>query len=226
MNVRFERRLFKAKNPRLRKRNVRHPKKFLPARSHVEGFLDELAEDLSADDMPGKPSLLQTARDFDEAVGMMAVAPALISEGLAVAMAQDGADALRKRLDRKRRRALLERRRTYYAAEAAIRHAQKAEIEAARPEPAHPCPTPEELTEAYSRRRENEEWKVRFGTLMIDLEEHVRRTYVHAGNRFSGSAGGVKEWLERHCPLLARHYSTCQRYKRKLQDEPDSDSGT
>jgi len=80
------------------------------------------------------------------------------------------------------------------------------------------CPTPEELTEAYLRRRENEDWQLRFGMLMIDLEEHARRTYAITGNKFTGSSGGVKDWLAKYCPLLAEHYATCQRYKRLAQD--------
>ncbi|MBR3924230.1 MAG: hypothetical protein IKJ45_14015, partial [Kiritimatiellae bacterium] len=120
----------------------------------------------------------------------------------------------------------LEKRRAYYAAEAAVRQSRKEAIECARPAPENPIPSPAELTEAYVRRRESEEWKVRFGTLMIDLEEHVRRSYILAGNKFTGSAGGVKEWLKRECPILASHYSTCQRYKRMLQDDPLKDSDT
>jgi len=49
---------------------------------------------------------------------------------------------------------------------------------------------------------------------MIDLEEHARREYSIRGNKFTGSVGGVKDWLKENCPILAAHYSTCQRYKR------------
>jgi len=225
MDARFEKRLLKAKNPRLRKHNVKHAPKFVRPTSHVEAFLDELSNDIK--NAPPDPPFWNRPRyALADDVGKALVAPIALAEGLTIAAAQDGVDAVKRQLGKKARAKALEKRRTYYAKDAAARQAQREMIAQARPAPEHPCPSPAELIEAYVRRHESEEWKMRFGTLMIDLEEHVRRTYIHAGNKFTGSSGGVKDWLEHECPDLARHYSTCLRFKRKLQENPDPDSCT
>jgi len=223
MDTRFEKRLLKAKCPRLRKHNKKRPTKFVRPTSHLDAFVKELAEDVKHAPS-GPPFILQSPYKIRKDILNATLAPLALAGGLTIAAAQDAAEAVKRRLEKKARERALQKRRAYYAHEAAARQAQRDQIEQARPSPEHPCPTSAELTEAYSRRRESEEWKVRFGTLMIDLEEHVRRTYVHTGNKFTGSSGGVKDWLEKNCPLLAQHYSTCQRYKRKLQDEPETDS--
>jgi len=225
MDMRFEKRLLKAMNPRLRKRNHKRKPKFVKPQSHVGVYLEEISEDIkraSSKPKPFNPSPYAFANDVMDAT----LAPLVFSSGLAIAAAQDGVRLVKRKLEKKTRKRALEKRRSYYAAERAVRRTQTEMIEQARPRPEHPCPSAAELIEAYSRRRESEEWKVRFGTLMIDLEEHVRRTYTHEGNRFSGSSGGVKDWLERECPTLAKHYSTCQRYKRKMQEDPDAESCT
>jgi len=225
MDTRFERRLLKAKNPRLRKHNAKPAPKLTKPASHVDAFLNELSEDIKSAPI-GAPFWNQHPYAIEKDVASTIAAPLTLAEGLAISAAQDGIDAIKRKLKEKEKEEALAKRRTYYAAEAAVRQAKRDQLEQSRPAPQHPCPTPAELIEAYNHRHESEEWKVRFGTLMIDLEEHVRRTYVHVGNKFSGSAGGVKEWLARECPTLARHYSTCLRFKRKLQDDPDIDSGT
>jgi len=225
MNAQFKKRLLMAKNPRMRKHHFKRPVKFVRPTSHVDAFVKELAEDVKHTP-PSPPFLLQAPYKIRKDIINATLAPLALAGGLTIAAAQDATDAIKRRLQKKEREKALQKRRAYYATEAAVRQARKEQIEQARPTPEHPCPSPSELTEAYSRRRESEEWKVRFGTLMIDLEEHVRRTYLHTGNKFAGSSGGVKDWLKQNCPLLAQHYSTCQRYKRKLQDVPETDSDT
>jgi len=197
--------------------------KFVRPTSHVEAFLDELSNNIK-NAPPDPPFWKRSPYAIGYEAGDALLAPVALAEGVAIAAAQDGIDAVKHQLGKKARAKALEKRRTYYAKDAVARQAQREIIAKARPTPEHPCPSPAELIEAYVRRHESEEWKMRFGTLMIDLEEHVRRTYIHAGNKFTGSSGGVKDWLERECPDLARHYSTCQRFKRKLQDIPDPDS--
>ena len=81
-------------------------------------------------------------------------------------------------------------------------------------------PSAAELLDAYRRRHDSEEAKLRFGRLMIDLDEYVRCQVVRDGTRIVGTTGGVQEWLERNCPELAKHYHTCQRFKRKVQEDP------
>jgi len=210
MDRKFERRLMLAQNPRARKRNAKAKKKFV-RRSNVANALDEMTR--GGDGRIFDPNPHRMACN---GVGA-ALAPALVSAQLAIAAVQDVAAAGR-RMGKKERMRKLEKRRKYYAAEAAKREERRKQIRAATAEPKNPCPTAEALAEAYRRRRESEEWQLRFGRLMIDLEEHARRRYAIAGNKFTGSSGGVKEWLKEKCPLLAAHYSTCQRYKRLAQD--------
>ena len=118
------------------------------------------------------------------------------------------------------RAATLAARRKYYAAENEKRRQEAEEIRAAVPPPENPMPTPEQLIAAYSQRHDSEEAKIRFGQLMIDLDEHVRYRLVLEKGRIVGSSGGVREWMAENCPELLPHYHTCQRFKRKLQDDP------
>jgi len=214
MDKRFEKRLELAANPRMRKRHGKKPRKFVRAKSHVAAVVGEILD--GATSGGGRiyhPNPYVMARDAIDA----AAAPVVAVHHLAIAAAMDGVEAVKKRMGKKERMAKLEKRRKYYAAAAERREEMREQIRAARPKPLNPCPTPEALVAAYHRRREGDEWKV-FGELMIDLEEHVRREYEISGNKFTGSAGGVKEWLKANCPLLAAHYSTSQHYKRLAQD--------
>ena len=211
----FEKRLARAKDVRLRKHRAKPKKKFCRPVSHMEAFLQEASDDVHH----APPVSLEHCRGADLGVAAI-LGPAAFAEGLAVAAVQDGAEKVCNLLMLKARRAALKKRRTYYEAENAKRRKWSAEIRKATPRPLHKCPTPSALKEAYARRRESEEWMLRFGELMIDLEEYARREYEISGNKFTGSSGGVRDWLEKHCPLLAKHYWTCQRYKRMAQDDP------
>jgi len=215
MDKKFERRLERAKNPRARKRNGKKPVKFVRPSSHVAAVAGEMLDSATSGDWRNyHPTPYQMAHDVADAM----FAPATVVRNLAIAAAMDGAEAVKKRMGKKDRMRKLEKRRKYYAAEAERRERQREAIREATQEVACTCPTPAALEEAYRRRRESEAWQLRFGTLMIDLEEHARRAYAITGNRFTGSAGGVKDWLKENCPILAAHYSTCQRYKRLAQD--------
>jgi len=214
MDKNFERRLELAKNPRARKRNGKNPVKFVRPKSHIGAVMRDM---LAEDGGNGRIFDPNPVRMSDNIAGSV-FAPAMAVRNLSIAAAMDGVAAVKKRMGKKERMKKLEKRRKYYAAAAAKREERRKQIIAARPAPENPCPTPAELNEAYARRRESEEWQFRFGTLMIDLEEHTRRTYAIAGNKFTGSSGGVKDWLKDRCPILAAHYSTCQRYKRLSQD--------
>jgi len=239
MDKRFEKRLKYAKNPRLRKHNVKRKLGFKRPTSHVASFIGDVKDNfirkhgavaqcarLSASASEGSsdsfrwPSRGATVHALFDMVGK----PLALAAGLAAAAGADAIDAIQQKREAKKlaikRKAALAIRQRYYAADAAKRERQRKEIEAARAKPCNRCPTPEELEEAYRRRRENDNWKERFGTLMIDLEEHVRRTFLINGNKFTGSQGGVRNWLSKNSPLLAKHYSTCLHYKRLLQDDP------
>lgn len=216
MDKRLTKRLQKAQNPRARKRNGKAQVKPMLPHSHMGAVLADMSSVGNGHDVRiYHPNPVVMNRNIAE----VAFAPVKAAEMLAIAAVQDGVDAIRSRLGAKERKLKTEKRRKYYEADAVRREEQREMIRAARPPVTCACPTPQQLDEAYARRRESEEWKVRFGELMIDLEEHVRREVRITGNKFSGSAGGVKDWLKANCPNLAAHYATCQRYKRLAQEE-------
>ena len=215
MDKRLAKRLLKAQNPRARKRNAKSETKFVRPSSHVGAVLEEIANVGKVPDAQvPEPHPYALARDLVDA----SFAPVVGAGLLMIAAAQDGLDAIKSALGRKERMLKTERRRKYYAADAERRARQREMLNAARPPVTCACPTPQQLNEAYVRRRESDEAKERFGELMIDLEEHVRREFKIAGNKFVGSSGGVKDWLKENCPTLAAHYATCQRYKRLVQE--------
>jgi len=215
MDKNFEHRLERAQNPRSRKHNGKRTQTFVRPSSHVAAVVNEVLGAMT--DGGGKiydPNPHQMGRNLIDA----ASAPIVAVHHLAVAAAMDGMEKIKEQLGKGERMKKLEKRRKYYATDAKRRERQREMLRAAAQNVSCACPTPEELTEAYLRRRENEDWQLRFGMLMIDLEEHARRTYAITGNKFTGSSGGVKDWLAKYCPLLAEHYATCQRYKRLAQD--------
>jgi len=214
MDKYFERRLELAANPRMRKRHGKKPRKFVRAKSHVEAVVRDMLAEGGGDGRIFDPNPVKMSDNIAGSV----FAPAMAVRDLAIAAAMDGVEAVKKRMGKKERMKKLAKRRKYYAADAERRERQREAIREATPKVACRCPKPAALEEAYRRRRESEEWQLRFGTLMIDLEEHARREYAITGNKFVGSSGGVKDWLKENCPILAAHYSTCQRYKRLAQD--------
>lgn len=221
---RFQKKLEMAMMPRCRKHKVRvqGKKRFVRPSSCVEAVLDDFARDPRQFGVDCTtrflPSIYGSSRPSGGEVLMRAAG------ALTVAAAMDvGEAAYRLATARQRaaeREAELAARRKYYAAENDKRRREAAAIRAAVPPPENPMPTPEQLIAAYGRRHESEEAKIRFGSLMIDLEEHVRYRLVLEEGKIVGTAGGVREWMERNCPELARHYHTCQRFKRKVQDDP------
>jgi len=215
MNKYFEKRLARVMDPRARKHNKKRPTKFVRLKSHLAAVLYDIQHPVDIGRhqrvMPygGETAAFKFCGQLGGTMG-----------ALTVAAAMDGIDAVKKQLAKKELMLKLEKRRKYYAAEAEKRAEQREQLQQAAVKPTNPCPTPEDLTEAYLHRRDSDECLLRFGEQMIDLEEHVRRTWQITGNKFTGSSGGVKDWLKENCPLLADHYSTCQRYKRLAQEGP------
>jgi len=217
MDKQFEKRLARVKNPRARKHNTKRPKKFMRPTSNLAVVLDELRNPVvqGGSRRASAPYVLKpTLHDTLGGVGATAE--------IAFAAAMDGLDAVKTQLCKKERMLKLEKRRRYYAAEADKRAAMREQLRLSAVKPINPCPTPTELTDAYLHRRDSDECLLRFGKLMIDLEEHARRNWLITGNKITGSSGGVKDWLKENCPLLADHYSTCQRYKRLAQEDSDT----
>ena len=79
---------------------------------------------------------------------------------------------------------------------------------------ANPCPTREEILEAWTRRRESHAAAVRFGSLVHDLECYVDNSLLRDGTgAIVGRRGGVKAWLQENIPALRLRYTTVMRYK-------------
>lgn len=220
----FERRMEAARNPRRRKHKVRGNSAAAIVRptTRLGALLDDMRTDERVFGRDCTRQFFPRGYDFTRPSG----AEELAKAGVAIAAAAviDAGESIVRKLREKReaaeREARLAVRRKYYGAEQAKRDAQNAAIRAAVPPPENRMPSAEELLDAYSRRHDSEEAKLRFGRLMVDLDEYVRCQVVREGARIVGTTGGVQEWLERNCPELAKHYHTCQRFKRRVQEDP------
>lgn len=110
----------------------------------------------------------------------------------------------------------------YYAAENARRRELAEERRRVRRRTTeNPCPTREQLLDAWLRRRASHADAIRFGSLVEDLECYLDNTLLRdeAGN-IVGRRGGVKRWLQTEIPALYVCYTTVMRYKaaaRKLR---------
>lgn len=218
---RLEQRINIARQPRCRKhkRRVKASVRPLHYATHLEAFLADAADYLQY--RPSGPVFGTHGDGINNFSCGLDVARVAI--GATVCLGLDAVDAVKNKVVEKieapRRAAELEKRRSYYAAYNEKRRAASALVASNVPAPLNPCPRPEELTEAYYRRHDSEEAKVRFGQLMIDLEENVRYRVETEGNKIVGTTGGVRDWLKVNCPELAKHYHTCLRFKRKCQFE-------
>ena len=118
--------------------------------------------------------------------------------------ATEEVNALRRRLVRP----------LYYGRENARRRALAAErrrIRRRRTE--SPCPTREDILDAWTHAREGREAMLRFGSLLEDLECYVDHELRIADGRIVGRAPGIKGWLRENIPALALRYTTVMRYK-------------
>ena len=107
------------------------------------------------------------------------------------------------------------RRPLYYAQERARREALAAERRrVGRRRTTNPCPTREEVLEAWIHRRESHEAAVRFGSMVHDLECYVDNSLLRdEAGAIVGRRGGVKAWLQMNIPALYVRYTTVMRYK-------------
>ena len=79
---------------------------------------------------------------------------------------------------------------------------------------ASPCPTREEILDAWVHRRESHEAAVRFGSMVHDLECYVDNSLLRdEAGAIVGRRGGVKAWLQVNIPALYVRYTTVMRYK-------------
>ena len=120
--------------------------------------------------------------------------------------------ALTRRMAALRNRAA---RGAHYAAEKARRRAMAAERRRVKRRTTEsPCPTAEEILEAWRHARDSKEALVRFGSMMQDLECYVDNSLRMDGRgRIVGRSSGVKGWLRERLPELAARYSSVMRYK-------------
>ena len=107
------------------------------------------------------------------------------------------------------------RRPLYYAQERARREAlaeERRRVGGRRT--TNPCPTREEILEAWTRRRESHAAAVRFGSMVHDPECYVDNSLLRDGTgAIVGRRGGVKAWLQENIPALYVRYTTVMRYK-------------
>ena len=107
------------------------------------------------------------------------------------------------------------RRPFYYARENARRRALAEERRRiSRRSTTSPCPTREQVLEAWTRRRDSHEAAVRFGSMVHDLECYVDNSLLRDEDGvIVGRRGGVKAWLQENIPALYVRYATVMRYK-------------
>jgi hypothetical protein len=78
----------------------------------------------------------------------------------------------------------------------------------------NPCPTREEILDAWIHRRDSHAAAVRFGSMIHDLECYVDNSLLRdEAGAIVGRRGGVKAWLQENIPALHVRYTTVMRYK-------------
>ena len=190
----IERAILEARERRLRNRAARRAKK-----ARQFGDLCEASEGLAvAWRRRGFPAGEMLNWAGGDRFTLWAMAPFLRRR------ATEEVNALRRRLTRP----------LYYARENERRRALAAErrrIRRRRTE--NPCPTREDILDAWTHAREGREAMLRFGSLLEDLECYVDHELRIADGRIVGRAPGIKGWLRENIPALALRYTTVMRYK-------------
>ena len=115
-----------------------------------------------------------------------------------------------------------ERRPFYYQQEKARRQALAAERRrTSRRTTSNPCPTKEQILDAWEKVGRSNEDLLRFGSLIEDLACYVDSSLIRtADGAIVGRRGGVKAWLQVNIPALYLKYKTVMAYKiaaRKLK---------
>ncbi|MBR4894325.1 MAG: hypothetical protein IKZ36_03910 [Kiritimatiellae bacterium] len=119
---------------------------------------------------------------------------------------------LTKRIDRVRHEAM---RPHYYAQERARRQALAEERRRIRRRRTlNPCPTREELLDAWTHIKDSPEALLRFGSLMEDLECYVDNSLRRTEDGvITGRRSGIKGWLQMEIPALYLKYTTVMAHK-------------
>lgn len=77
----------------------------------------------------------------------------------------------------------------------------------------NPCPTKEQILDAWIKAKDSSESMLRFGSLLEDLECYVDNSLLHDGGIIVGRRPGIKGWLQMNIPALYLKYSTVMAYK-------------
>lgn len=103
----------------------------------------------------------------------------------------------------------------HYEAEKARRQAMAMERRRiSRRTTTNPCPTKDEVLEAWRHVRDSKEALVRFGSIMQDLECYVDNSLRrNESGEIIGRNAGIKGWLMENLPELYARYTTVIRYK-------------
>lgn len=127
-----------------------------------------------------------------------------------------GAVFLRKELTRRIDRARHEVCRPYYYGQEKARRQAMAEERRriGRRSTHNPCPTREEIVDAWKKVKDSNEDLLRFGSLMEDLECYVDNSLVRDDSgAIIGRRSGIKGWLQMEIPALYTVYSRVMAYK-------------
>jgi hypothetical protein len=120
--------------------------------------------------------------------------------------------ALTRRIDRAKHEAL---RPYYYEHERARRQAMAEERrKISRRSTYNPCPTREEIVDAWKKVKDSNEDLLRFGSLMEDLECYIDNSLIRDDSgAIIGRRSGIKGWLQMEIPALYTVYSRVMAYK-------------
>ena len=78
----------------------------------------------------------------------------------------------------------------------------------------NPCPTKEQILDAWEKAKNSNVDLIRFGSLMEDLACYVDSSLIRTEDgAIVGRRGGVKAWLQANIPALYLKYKTVMAYK-------------
>ena len=78
----------------------------------------------------------------------------------------------------------------------------------------NPCPTKEQVLDAWLHAKDSHEAAIRFGGMLEDLECYLDNSLVrNEYGEIAGRCPGIKGWLKDNIPALYLKYSTVMRYK-------------
>lgn len=130
-------------------------------------------------------------------------------------MAWSAMNAIRKELTRRIARAKHNAMRpAYYERERNRRLALASERrKIKRRSTSNPCPTKEQILDAWIKVKDSSEAMLRFGSLLEDLECYVDNSLIHDGGVIIGRRAGIKGWLQMNIPALYLKYKTVMAHK-------------